>query len=228
MADKRLTLQMNYIAMSVLCQKDYDSRSNKIGSGRFLAKSRSPRRVIIKPLFRHLFFCTFSQSTPLTARLAKRKNRRKIVPICDTRAVRSEQNASEQRARVGTRSLSRKFCGVWQAGNKPAANESLVAAARAVEPASARRKSDNRRLLGELRDPVRQPGNLAAGGVAMNDALLRGADDGGLRLGHCGGGGAAVAGGNRLFDFAHRGAHARTARLVDRGAARDLAGGLLG
>ena len=43
----------------------------------------------------------------------------------------------------------------------------------------------NRRLLfAELGNPMREPGDFAARGVAMNDALLPSADDGGLRVHH--------------------------------------------
>ncbi len=45
-------------------------------------------------------------------------------------------------------------------------------------------------LLAELGDAVGETGDFTARGVAMNDTLLRSADNGGLRIGHggeCGG-----------------------------------------
>src|ERR1700692_4176070 len=62
----------------------------------------------------------------------------------------------------------------------------------------------------------------------MDDAGARGTHESRLGFSHGGGGRSPVAGGDRLFDLAHRTAHAGAPRLVDHGAAGDLAGGLLG
>jgi hypothetical protein len=81
-------------------------------------------------------------------------------------------------------------------------------------------------LFPEFGDPVRETRDFALRSVAVDDALLRGANDGGLCLRHCRERAAAVAGGDRFFDFAHRRAQARAARFIDDSAALDLASGL--
>src|SRR5262245_60321550 len=58
------------------------------------------------------------------------------------------------------------------------------------------------RSLGELGDPVRQAGDLAARRVAMHHALLRRAHDYRRRVLECRKRRSAVAGGNRLLDLA--------------------------
>src|SRR5690348_10954409 len=66
--------------------------------------------------------------------------------------------------------------------------------------------------------------HLAGGHVGVDDALLRGPCDLGLGRLERGNGFVVLAAGDRLFDLADEGAHARPARLVDLGARRDLAG----
>jgi hypothetical protein len=83
-------------------------------------------------------------------------------------------------------------------------------------------------LFPELRNAMRQPGDFAAGGIAMNDALLPSPDHGRFGFDHGGQGGGAIAARNRLLDLAQCGADPRPSRLIDGGAARDLASGLLG
>jgi len=83
-------------------------------------------------------------------------------------------------------------------------------------------------FFSELGDPVGEPRYFAARRIAVDDALLRRADDGGLGLGHGGQRTGAIAGGDRLFNLPHCGTYARTPRFIDDGAARDLASGLLG
>jgi hypothetical protein len=84
------------------------------------------------------------------------------------------------------------------------------------------------RLLAELADLLGQAGNLAARRPLVNDAALGGAHQ--LRLGGLEGGQRLllVAAGDRVLDAAQVAAHARAPRLVDLGAARDLAARLLG
>jgi len=84
------------------------------------------------------------------------------------------------------------------------------------------------RLPGELGDLLAQPRHLAAGRVAMHLALARRAHE--LRLGllHRLQRLVAVASLDRLLHLAPGGAHARTARLVDFGAAGNLARGFAG
>jgi len=84
-------------------------------------------------------------------------------------------------------------------------------------------KSDAERL-----DPVVEAADLAGGQVGMDDTLGRGAVD--FRLGSLEGfhGDLVIAGHDGFLDLADEGAHARTTRLVDRGAGFDLAGSLLG
>src|SRR5580704_9521636 len=83
-------------------------------------------------------------------------------------------------------------------------------------------------LFAELGNAVGEPRNFPAGGVAMDDAGSRGTDERRLGFGHGGDGRGAVAGCDRLLDFAHGTAHAGTPRLIDHGAAGNLASGLLG
>jgi len=83
-------------------------------------------------------------------------------------------------------------------------------------------------LLREFGDCVGQPGDLAARSILMDHVLLRGSHQLRLRfLQRCDGGGA-VALLDRFLDAAHRTAHTGAARLVDGGAASDLAGRLAG
>src|SRR5712692_7964879 len=93
---------------------------------------------------------------------------------------------------------------------------------RAATPSAKRARAA---LLSELGNLVVEARHLAARRVAVNHALLCGAHDQRLgllqrieRL-------AAVAGRDRLLDLAHRSAQLGAARLVDLGAARDLARG---
>ncbi len=62
----------------------------------------------------------------------------------------------------------------------------------------------------------------------MHDAGARGTNKSRLGFGHGGGGRSAVAGRDRLLDFAYCTAHTGAPRLIDHGAAGDLTGGLLG
>src|SRR5262245_20691635 len=64
--------------------------------------------------------------------------------------------------------------------------------------------------------------------MPVHHALLRRPHDDRLRFLQGRKRGLTVAAGDRLFDLAQIGAHPRSARLVDVGAARDLARGLLG
>src|SRR2546430_974753 len=82
-------------------------------------------------------------------------------------------------------------------------------------------------LLAELADLVSQAGDLAARGPLMDHAALRGPHElglggleGRLRL-------RLVAARDRVFDQTEVAPHARTARLVDLGATRNLSGRLL-
>src|SRR6185312_3694303 len=83
-------------------------------------------------------------------------------------------------------------------------------------------------LLAELADLVGKTRDLAARRPLVDDAALGGAHQ--LRLGRLEGAQRLllVAARNRLFDRPEVGTHARTPRLVDLGAARDLAARLLG
>lgn len=80
-------------------------------------------------------------------------------------------------------------------------------------------------LFAELGDLVRQPRHFAARGIPMHLALVRRAHQRWLRKLHRVHCLVAVTGGDRFLDLAERAAHARAARLVDLGAARDFAGG---
>jgi hypothetical protein len=86
----------------------------------------------------------------------------------------------------------------------------------------------NRELLAELGDAVREPGHFAAGAVFMHDVSLRRTHDHRLRVLHRGHRRVAVAAGDRFLDLAHGIAQQGAARLVDFGAARDLARGFAG
>src|ERR1700730_7876588 len=83
-------------------------------------------------------------------------------------------------------------------------------------------------LFAELGNAVGEPRDFPAGGIAMDDAGARGSDESRLGFSHGGGGRGAVAGRDRLLDFAHGTAHTGAPRLVDHGAAGDLTGGFLG
>ncbi len=52
----------------------------------------------------------------------------------------------------------------------------------------------DRGLFAELGDAVGEPGNFAAGGIAMDNALLRGANECRFCSGHGGSGGGAITG----------------------------------
>ena len=85
-------------------------------------------------------------------------------------------------------------------------------------------RSDERRSGNQRTDAMSEARDLAGGGVLVNHALLRGPHE--LRLSSLqrGGGGALVAGGDRLLDLAQEGTHAAAARLVHpRCAARSYA-----
>src|SRR5690606_28552390 len=82
-------------------------------------------------------------------------------------------------------------------------------------------------LLTELGDRMHQARNLAASGILVNDTLLRRPAQYRLGFPHGSQRCLPVAGCNRLFHLAHRGAHARAAGLVNEGAAGDLARRLL-
>src|SRR5579883_928875 len=90
------------------------------------------------------------------------------------------------------------------------------------------RASRDRALASELGDLVRQARHLAARVALVNDAVLGGAHQ--LRLGCLESGQSLllVAARDRILDATHVAAHARAAPLVHFGAARDLAGRLLG
>jgi hypothetical protein len=83
-------------------------------------------------------------------------------------------------------------------------------------------------FLCEFRNLVREPRYFSACRIAMHDALLCRADQSRLGLRQGRGCSAVIAGRNRLFDLANRGAHARTLRFVDDSSARGLSGGFLG
>src|SRR3989442_1356132 len=82
--------------------------------------------------------------------------------------------------------------------------------------------------LGELGDLMREPRNLPARVVLVNDVALRCLHQFGLRLRHRLQRRVAVAALDRFFDGADRTAQLGPARLVDDGAAGNLAGRLLG
>ena len=70
--------------------------------------------------------------------------------------------------------------------------------------------------------------NFALRGIAVNHAFAGGTNEGGFGLSHGGEGLSAITSGDRFLDLAHGVTNARTPRLVDDGAARDLTRGLLG
>jgi hypothetical protein len=84
------------------------------------------------------------------------------------------------------------------------------------------------RLFAKLGDLVRQPRDFAARIVLVNDVALRGTHQSGLgvrqRLQRSG----TIAGLDRFFDLTHGSAHLGAARLVDGGAAGNLARRFLG
>ena len=82
-------------------------------------------------------------------------------------------------------------------------------------------------FLVEFRNLVREPGHFSACRIAMHDALLCRANQSWLGFRQGCGRLAAIAGGNRLLDFADRRAHARTTGFIDDGSARGLAGSFL-
>src|SRR3954467_8112893 len=113
---------------------------------------------------------------------------------------------------------ARELTGVTARNKKPGAKAGLVAIGDGVA----------RYLLRELRDLVAEARDFAAGQVLVNDVALRRLHQG--RLGELHrflrrGGVARLDG---VLDGAERRTHLRAARLVDDGAARDLAGRLLG
>src|ERR1700759_3851548 len=75
---------------------------------------------------------------------------------------------------------------------------------------------------------MREPRDLSARIILVNDIALRCLHQLGLRARHCLDRGVAVAALDRLFDDANRAAHLGPARLVDDGAAGNLARRLLG
>ena len=75
--------------------------------------------------------------------------------------------------------------------------------------------------MGEARD-------FAARRIAMDDAMARRADEGGLGFGHGGERAGAIARRDRLLDLTDGTAYARAPRFVYDSTARDLASGLLG
>jgi len=75
---------------------------------------------------------------------------------------------------------------------------------------------------------MNKPRDLAARGVAVDDALLRCANDRGLGFGHGGDRARTITRGDRLLNFSHCGTNARATRLIDDFAASDLARGFLG
>src|SRR5207247_775086 len=83
-------------------------------------------------------------------------------------------------------------------------------------------------LAAEPGDPAGQPGDIAARGVAVDLPLARRAHERGLRRLHGLGRLVTIAGRDRLLDLPHGVAHPRPARLVDLGAAGDLARGFAG
>jgi hypothetical protein len=83
-------------------------------------------------------------------------------------------------------------------------------------------------LLAELRNRARQARHLPARVVLVNDVALRRTHQLGLGAGHRLQRRVAVAALDRFLDVADGAAHLGAARLVDHGAAGDLAGRLLG
>jgi len=83
-------------------------------------------------------------------------------------------------------------------------------------------------LLGELGDRMREAGHFAARIVLVNDVALRRTHQLGLGARHCLGGRVAVAALDRFLDGADGATHLCAARLVDHGAAGNLARRFLG
>src|SRR5690349_19291875 len=83
-------------------------------------------------------------------------------------------------------------------------------------------------LLAQSGDTMCEPRDLTLRRVAVHDVLLRGANDHRLGFRHRRVSARAIAGADRLFNFAHRGPQARAPRLVDDSAAHGLARGLFG
>src|SRR5579871_2159284 len=83
-------------------------------------------------------------------------------------------------------------------------------------------------LLAELGDLMREPRDLAARGVLVNDVALGCAHQLGLCARHGLDRGIAVAAIDRVLDAADSATHLRAARLVDRSAAGNLARRFLG
>ena len=90
------------------------------------------------------------------------------------------------------------------------------------------RKTRGGDLLAQSSNAVREPRHFPLRRVAVHDVLLRRTNDHRLGFSHSGERDGAIAGGDRLFNFAHRGPQARTPRLVDDSAAHRLAPGLFG
>jgi len=83
-------------------------------------------------------------------------------------------------------------------------------------------------LFRELGDLMRQPRNLPARIVLVNDVALRCLHEFGFRMRHRLQCRVAVAALDRFFDVSNRATHLGAARLIDNGAASNLAGRLLG
>ena len=154
------------------------------------------------PFIVHEFFCAQNRGT---RRGARREQTRMIVADCAQVAARSRLRIFPSRVTIMQQIDCNPQFGLRELGSNGAKKLFLV----------------------EFRDLVRQPRYFSARRIAMHDALLRRADQ--SRLGFRQGCGrlAAIAGGNRLFDFADRRAHARASRFVDDGSACCLTGGFL-
>jgi hypothetical protein len=133
------------------------------------------------------------------------------------------------------RALSRlgcKRCGRSAILNKLSCNDNVGAADSL--PANANRlfhRAGQRievRLAPELGDSVSKTRYFAAGRVAMNDVFLCRAHNHGLGFSERSQRLATVSRRNRFLDASHKAAHAGAARLIDFGAARDLARCLAG
>ena len=83
-------------------------------------------------------------------------------------------------------------------------------------------------FLFELGDPMRKPRYFPLRGIAVNDALLGGADQSRFGFRHGGERSGAVTGGDGFLNFTRGRTHARAARFIDRGPTFGLAGGFLG
>lgn len=83
-------------------------------------------------------------------------------------------------------------------------------------------------LFAQFLNPPDQAGDFAAGGILMNLAIVRGAHEFGLGRFHGGDGLGAVTGRDCILNQTDGVAHARTPRLVDLGAARNLTDCLAG